>query len=229
MYVDRSQIFRAAEPVTPSMRLDAMPKAAQGIHRLGRGIVGQAVLPPTAAETLGISGTSMIETAGGWCRAADLRRGMLIHTLDGGLRPLADVAVQTVWPTGDGCGDLVHLPGGMLGACDDLWLMPDQPVLIGAPVVQGVLGLPHVMVPARSLAGIPECNIRHPDAPQQIVTLRFSQPEAVWVNSGLLVCCDGTSARPVALAPMLAGDRAAALVELLAEDSLPSDRARQAA
>lgn len=223
MSIDRSQIFRSAEPATEPAAaagqggMEAMPRTARGIHRLGSGIVGQAVLPWTQPETAGLGGTAMIETAGGWCRAADLRRGTLVHTLDGGLRPLADVVVQTLWPAGEGSGMLVHLAGGTFGVCDDVWLMPDQPVLIAAPVVQEVLGLPHVLLAARGLVGIGGCRIGRPEGPQQIVTLRFSRPEAVWANSGLLLGCGGTAGRAAAVAPMLTGSRAAALAELLAE------------
>lgn len=219
MFIDRSRIFRTAEPVDTHTRPLQMPRAAKGIHRLGREIVGQAVLPRTTAAITGLSAAAMVETASGWCRAADLRRGALVHTLDGGLRPLADVEVETVWPTGEGSGDLVSLAGGVLGACDGLWLRPDQPVLISAAPVQQVLGLPQVMLAARNLAGLPACRIGRPDRPQQIVTLRFSQPEAVWVNSGLILCCDGTSDRMAPIAPMLTGGQAAALVELLSGEA----------
>ncbi len=223
MFIDRSQIFRSAEPVDTRARPLAMPPAAQGIHRLGRDIVGQAVLPRIDAAATGISAAALVETASGWCHAADLRRGTLVHTLDGGLRPLADVAVQTVWPSGDGCAPLVHLPGGTLGTCDDLWLMPEQPVLIGGPIIHDVLGLPRVMLVAGRLAGLWGCTLRHPPAAQALVTLRFSQAEAIWVNSGLLLACDGSGRRAAPVAPLLDGDRAAALVGLLADGCRTSD------
>ena len=223
MFIDSRQNFRAAEPVAacpaPGMSRRA-PIAAQGIHRLGQGIVASAQLPRTAPQTTGMSAAAMVETASGWCRAADLRRGMLIHTMDGGLRPLADVAIVTIWPGGEGSGDLLHVPGGILGACDDLWLMPDQCILVGSPLVQQALGLPHVQLAARHLAGFGACRLKRSDAAQQIVTLRFSQPEAIWVNSGLVLCCDGTLERAGEIAPRLDADHAADLVGLLSRDRL---------
>lgn len=218
MFIDRRQSFRAAEPVTAAFApvRPGMPRAALGIHRLGGGPVEPATFPRVQEERAGVSGGAMIETAGGWRQASELRRGMLLHTLDGGLRPLAEVAVQAVWPMGEGSGELVHVPGGTLGACDDLWLMPDQPVLIGAPVVQEVMGLPHVQVAARSLAANGGCRIGRPGKAIQIVTLRFSRPEAIWVNSGLIACCDGTEPGAGGVAPQLCTDRASDLMGLLA-------------
>lgn len=168
MFMQNASAFRRAEKI--GFSLNGLP-AAPGLSRAG------------------ILAASLIETPQGWCRAGALMRGSLVQTWDGGLRPVAALERSYLVPeTGDG---LIHVPGGALDNCADLWLMPGQAVLIGSDVVREVLEAEGALVPARDLVGFRGIGVGRTEKMAEMVTLRFAEDEIAYVNSGALVHCAG--------------------------------------
>lgn len=180
-----------------------------------------------AAGATGIGGSTLIDTPAGWRPAHALRRGMLVHTLDGGARPLTEVGQGM-----SGVAGMMLVPGGALSNCDDLWLMPGQELVLAGQVVSAVLGVPQVLVAAEALDGLLGCRLVR-GAVADVFTLRFSRDEVVFANSGALVMCPagngGVAGRTHDGFETLAGARARALTELIAAGALCSDGERRAA
>lgn len=137
--------------------------------------------PLTAPATGLVSGT-LVETARGWQPVDDLLPGDRLYTLDGGVCPLAGLAHSTL----DGPGaELLHVPGGALGNCAEMFLLPGQTLLIDA--LGRLEDAAFVRVTAALLEGHRGIRRIIPAGPVQIITPAFDDEEAVWVNSGVLV------------------------------------------
>lgn len=145
----------------------------------------------TALPIAGLTAGTLVETGTGWCRAETLQRGDLIHTLDGGLRPV--LALHRAWLMPGAGGHVMHLPGGALGNDDDVTLLPGQHLLVDLPLDQaGRGGLPDalaVLVPAVALDRLPGAGRRAILRPVEVVTPLFADEEYVWAASGLLLRC----------------------------------------
>ena len=170
---------------------------------------------PAGAAAAGIAGGTLIGTPAGWRAARTLRPGMLVHTLDGGVRPLADVLHR---PAGADEA-AIRVPGGALSNCGDLWLMPRQDVVIESPVLRAVLGVPQALVAAEELEGLLGCR-RVRGWPEGVVTLRCAGDEIVFANSGALLRCEGAGTGRQAGFERLSGGRVRALAELIEAGAL---------
>ena len=165
----------------------------QDITRLASNPVPAALSADSAAQSQGIFGPTLLETASGWRPAASLRIGDRLHTLDGGLRRIAALSRRVVVP-----GErAVMIQGGHFDACDDMLLMPGQGVLLQT---LDLMSAPYARLAARTLTGCIGAN--HALAPRraEIVTPIFAEDEAIWAQSGVLLLCPdirgGASAFP---------------------------------
>lgn len=177
----------------------------------------------------GMLAASLVETPQDWRHAGSLMRGSLVQTWDGGLCAVTQVARQYFWP---GAGaEVVFVPGGALENCSDLWLMPDQLVVIASAVAEQVLQAAAALVPARALAGIHGIRLCLLPRPVEMISLGFDSDEAVYVNSGALIHCAGTmaAAADTSYFPRLDQARARALLDLIAAGALTSDGLSQRA
>lgn len=172
-----------------------------------------------------IAGT-MVETAAGWRRVELLRVGDRVHTYDGGLRQLRRVehAYYGAENGGYGLDAVLHVPGGVLDNCEDLFVMPEQMLMIESQVAEELLGTLAVLIPASALEGYQGITRRQPEGLIEAITLGFDDEEVVFANSGLLAHC----------APMVAGSeffttldhwRAKALVCLMGKNRDVLDQA----
>lgn len=199
MFMQDAKTFRAAEEIALSFSgLTAAPGSGGG----------------------GILASSLVETAQGWRRAGSLARGSLVQTWDGGLCQLTRVARRSYWRVAG--AEMVHVPGGAIGNCSDLWLMPDQNVMIASRVAEEVLDASAALVPARALAGFLGASLCPLDRPVEMVALGFARDEVAYVNSGALILCAGDgSAEPEAdYFPRLDDEEARAMLALIAEGAL---------
>lgn len=179
----------------------------------------------------GILAATLVETPQGWKSAGMLGRGSLVQTYDGGLCAVTQVERRHMWPTAG--AEVVHVPGGALDTCSDLWLMPGQAVLIASPVVEEVLEAAAALVPARALAGFRGISLRPLHRPVEMVTLSFAGPEMVYVNSGALIQCQGaggaiSDGHPDYF-PHLDGARAEAMLALIDHAALSTADLRRVA
>jgi hypothetical protein len=160
------------------------------------------VTAPKAALSQGIFGPTLIDTDQGWRPADTLRIGDRVHTLDGGLQRIAALSRRIVAP-----GEpVVLVSGGHFDACDDVFLMPGQGVLLDTA---GLTAAPYACVPAAALAGCIGAAHRAAPTRAEIVTPIFAEEEALWAQSGLLLLCPGLKGGDSAFPAM--HDRAAAV------------------
>ena len=137
-----------------------------------------------------IAGT-MVETAAGWRNVELLRVGDHVHTYDGGLRQLRRVE-RAYYGAEDGGYDLdgvLHVPGGALDNCEDMFMMPEQMLMIESQVAAELLGTLAVLMPASALEGFSGITRHQPQGLVEAITLGFDDEEVVFANSGMLAHC----------------------------------------
>lgn len=193
--------------------------------------VGAALLPAPVGMVAG----SLVETADGWTPVEALGIGARVQTYDGGAQPVTAIRRVVVGRGLCPDADVIRVPGGALDTCADLLLPPSQQVLIHSSVAEAVLGLPAVLVEARSLVGFHGIGRVAPPAPVTLIALEFAAEEIVFANSGALVHCAAgprAGAMPVGdegFFPTLDAGRAGALLGLIAAGALSTaDLARAA-
>ena len=127
-----------------------------------------------------VSGT-WVETASGWAPVDTVQAGAVLHVHGGGLRPVLDLQPR---PLAAGAM-LVHVPGGALDNCADLWLAEGQLVLIdtmGDPDLPDAL---EVLVPATALVGRRDITLRTASDGLSLWRMQFEDEEVVWAQSGV--------------------------------------------
>ena len=138
--------------------------------------------------TCGMVAGTLVETATGWKPVQDLRMGEAVQTLDGGLAPVRALDRQLLKPD----AMLVHVPGGAFDACSDLFLLPEQPVLLDT---LGVRIADHdalfVLVPAMALIGLHGVRRIETARVLEVVTPLFDEDEMVYAQTGVLLRCPG--------------------------------------
>lgn len=150
-----------------------------------------ATVFPALPVTSGLAAGTPVETRGGWRRVESLRPGDTVQTLDGGLARIA--AMDRTWLLPAMQGDVLDLPGGAFGNCDDLTLLPDQYLLLdlihGDPVTGGLPDALGALMPGQALEGHRGITRRRARTPLEVVTLLFADEELVWAASGVLLHC----------------------------------------
>jgi hypothetical protein len=152
-----------------------------------------AVAPVLPAALSGMATGTLVETADGWQRIETLRMGDRVQTLDGGLARIVGLSRRTVAD-----GRLMHLPGGHLGTCQDLWLAPFQHLLIDTCGDARFPDAASLLVSAMALEGTLG-SLRHRPGRVEVITPLFAEEEVVWANSGALVWCPGVAQDPADL------------------------------
>lgn len=174
-----------------------------------------------------IAGT-LIETAAGWRRAELLRVGDHVQTYDGGLRQLRRVERSYYGADQGGYAleGILHVPGGALDNCEDLFVMPDQMLMITSEVAADLLGTSSVLMPASALIGYRGITRVVPKGLTEAITLGFDDEEVIYANSGLLAhCATGATNAASDFFTALDHGRAVALVSLLGKNRNVLDQA----
>lgn len=147
--------------------------------------------PAIAATRSGLAADTWVDTETGWRQVGLLRRGDRLHTFDGGLRAI--VALDRSWVLPGQQGQVLHLPGGVLGSTMDLTLMPDQPLLIDTWDETGLDGAVTALIPASALGGLGGVGWRSVAEPLEVVTPVFSEDEVIYASGGVLLHCPGAN------------------------------------
>jgi len=162
------------------------------VFKLRRGPAAHRVAAPVSAAPVsdGFLASTLVETASGWRAAGTLAIGDRVQTLDGGLARVAGIGRTPV--SAAHRTEAIVVPGGLLDTCRDLWLLPDQMLLIDTAGDEGLPDEAMVLVPAHALSVLPA--VRRPVLNGgEIVTLMFAQDEVIWANSGALLHCAGST------------------------------------
>lgn len=137
-----------------------------------------------------ISGVK-IETADGWRAVETLSEGDAVYTFDGDLRPIRRIErrafgadLQDVYPDG-----LLFVPGGAMDNCEELYLLPDQHLLIESEAADAVFGTPITLLPAAALEGARGIQRVLPVDLIEVFTLIFDEDEVLYANTGMMMHC----------------------------------------
>jgi len=153
------------------------------------GFTSLTVLPVSPREAPGRSGGrgllggARVETDRGWMDVRSVMPGMRIATLDGGFALLRGLSARL---TG-GRETAVTIPGGALGNCADLTVMPGSGILLSDPLAEDLFGSADVIVPAAALCGHRGIGCGEVPQGQAVVELHFDAEEAVYANTGVLL------------------------------------------
>lgn len=162
----------------------------------------------------GLLANTSVESDQGWITAGQLHEGCLVQTYDGGLRAITRLERRPLSPLAQ--LGLIHIPGGSLCNCSDLWLLPDQAVLIRDPLIEEVFDCAGALVPARDLQGHRGIARRPLDRPTDLIRLGFAQDELLYANSGMLLHAPATTGRRDGFFPRLNSHQARAMLALIA-------------
>lgn len=144
----------------------------------------EALVARASRPLSGLIAGTRVESAEGWRAVEDLTVGDGVFTHDGGLVATTRIMRRKVAPR-----QLIHVPGGALGNCADVSLLPGQHLLIEHEAGARAFGSPWLLVPAAALVGLSGVRWRRAPEPVEVVLLHFAAEEVVWANSGLRLYC----------------------------------------
>lgn len=138
-----------------------------------------------------VTGTHVASNLG-WRSVESLSVGDSVLTFDHGMQPIRSIQRDIVFRRGSllpRSQRPVLLPEGALHNRREMWLMPDQGMMVESDTAGEVLGDPFVMVPARALIGFRGIRAAKPQDELTVVTLAFDADQAVYVEGGLIALC----------------------------------------
>lgn len=153
------------------------------------GLMAQATLAELAS---GLMAGTKVATQIGWRDVAAVAVGDQVLTFDGGMQTVAAVHREIIATGGElAPGDAwpMFVPAEALGNRDDMFLLPNQAVMIEADAAEEVFGDPFAMIPALALDGYRGITRVPPADTMEVVTLAFAQDEVVFANTGALIFC----------------------------------------
>lgn len=173
----------------------------------------------------GLVAGTLVETDAGWRAVELLRVGDNVQTFDGGLRQVRRVERAYYGETHGGYAldGVLYVPGGTIGNCDEMVLMPHQQVMVMSRVTEEFLGVPMVLLPASALDGYRGISRMAVDGLVEAITLGFDDEEIVYANSGVMLQCANTAGSE--FFTVLDHGQAGALVSLLDRDAQTLDTA----
>ena len=138
-----------------------------------------------------VGGTHLASNLG-WRAVETLSVGDKVLTFDRGMQTVFDIQRETLFAAdhvfwSGKCPVLV--PEGAMNNRKDLWLMPDQGMLVETDVASDAMGDPFTVVPARALKGLRGIRTAPSVDHLNVTTLAFASDEVVYVEGGLLAYC----------------------------------------
>ena len=140
-------------------------------------------------DTIGLAGSTLLETPDGWVAASDIAAGAEIETFDGGLATVVRAEVVRLENA-----PLIHMPGGTFDTCEDLWLLPHQRVMVDFACVEPLFDRPCVLIEARALVGHFGVTRAIPTKSLSLTRITFADEELVYANTGAVLHCPGDRA-----------------------------------
>jgi len=143
------------------------------------------------ADDSGLIAGTLVETSTGWKCVELVRAGDMVQTYDGGLRQVKQVqhSYYGVAHGGFEIDQLVHIPGGVLGNCQALVMMPDQHLMLQSQLLDDFCGVPNALLPAAAFVGYQGIGAFSPQNVIETVSMQFKEEELVYANSGMLAHC----------------------------------------
>jgi hypothetical protein len=174
-----------------------------------------------------ISGTHVASNLG-WRSVDTLSVGDKVLTFDRGMQTIVDIQTETLFAPEHALSPHqcpVLVPEGALNNRVDMWLMPDQGILVESDAAIDAVGDPFAVIPASALKGFKGIRSEPPMDRLEIITLAFANDEVVYVEGGLLGFCPrprsilmGASENERELYDLLDAQAAKFLVECLIDE-----------
>lgn len=153
---------------------------------------------------VGLVDGTRVATPRGWRPVESLCAGEQVLTFDNGMQRITEIQSE-LHDNGLRPGQMpVRVPSGALGNRRDLWMMPDQGLVVECDAVEEYLGDPFVVVPALALDGFRGIAQTATESLFEATVLTFAQDEAIYVEGGMLAFCPRP--RDLLVAPEEAGD-----------------------
>ncbi len=138
-----------------------------------------------------VSGTHVASNLG-WRAVGALSVGDKVLTFDHGMQTIVDIQRETLSAPEQALSPgqcPVLVPRGALNNRRDMWLMPDQGMLVESDAAIDTLGDPFAVVPARALKGLRGIRPVKSVDRLETTTLAFADDEVVYVEGGMLGFC----------------------------------------
>ncbi|QQA43326.1 Hint domain-containing protein [Pelagovum pacificum] len=139
----------------------------------------------------GIVAGTKVASSMGWKPVENLSAGDLVLTFDDGMQPLRAVRHQVLKIETDrrGADWPLRVPQGALGNQSELYLLPQQPVLIESDTAEAMSGDPFVLILAGVLCGVRGIEQVGLSGRVEVTTLEFADEQLVFANVGTLFHC----------------------------------------
>ncbi len=152
---------------------------------------GGRVSAPTGMASGLVSGTR-VATNIGWRAVEAIAPGDLALTFDGGMQTVVRVERSILWNSPRNCPE--HLwplvvPAGALGNQRDMYLLPEQNVMIESDAAEDCFGDPFALIAAAALTGYRGISRVKPHKEIVVYTLHFDAEQIVFACSGALFHC----------------------------------------
>jgi len=128
----------------------------------------------------------------GWRAVGQLSVGDKVLTFDHGMQTIVDIQRETLFAPEHALSPAqcpVLVPEGAMNNRTEMWLMPDQGMLVESDAAIDPLGDPFAVVPARALKGLRGIGSVKSMDRLDVTTLAFANDEVVYVEGGMLAHC----------------------------------------
>ncbi|MGR3759782.1 Hint domain-containing protein [Roseobacteraceae bacterium NS-SX3] len=145
--------------------------------------------PLAATGRGGLLAGTQLASGLGWRPAEALAAGDQVLTFDHGMQTVVEVQRETILVAE---GELAPgqcpllIPRDALGNRVEMWVMPDQGILLESELVADAQGDPFAVAPACTLEGYRGIRRVHPGARLELVMPRFARDEVIYLEAGLL-------------------------------------------
>lgn len=146
----------------------------------------------TQGARSGLMTGTRVATALGWRAVEAVSEGDLVLTFDAGLQRVTKVTRQVIWDADGPCPKRfrpLHVPAGALGNRGDLYLMPDQYVMVESDAGEELFGDPFSLLMSHTLEGMNGIEAISPDKGLEAIVLHFENEQVIFAESGVLFYC----------------------------------------
>ncbi|MEL6644371.1 MAG: Hint domain-containing protein [Pseudomonadota bacterium] len=178
-------------------------------------VTGMFSVPSSVgALTLGLTDATAVATPEGSKPAHSLCEGDRVLAADGQTHPIKRIMrrqyggdVSQAYPNG-----VVLIPRGILGAQNDLYLLPEQPISLPRLLAKSGQHVRPVQMRARALVGLGAIQAALPVDGLVVTRLLFDGSVTLRIGEGLHLACPAARARPQVLSDTAAARAAARVV-----------------
>ncbi len=111
---------------------------------------------------------------------------------DGGMQTVVRVERSVLWNSPKNCPEHLwplQVPAGALGNQREMYLLPEQNVMVESDAAEECFGDPFALIPAAALTGFREISRVKPHEEIVVYTLHFEHEQIVFACSGALFHC----------------------------------------